>query len=105
MATKVKITYSVESSDHDGYCTGEECSYEASTEEVVVDAPKNILGVDWASLIPVEKHTRAPVRMKSGWCRLSKESIEAGLDYHDLRITLLSVEVMMEEEADDEQNV
>jgi hypothetical protein len=37
---KAKITARLETYDHDGYCSGEECEYECKIIEQIVDVPE-----------------------------------------------------------------
>jgi hypothetical protein len=96
---KVKIEAQLETSDHDGYCTDNECDY--NTEIVVhyVDVPKEYQdhslgpidqdGYDWKSLLP-----NPGVEGNSCYCSLCQECIDAGLDIHDYRYTIQSVELV-----------
>jgi hypothetical protein len=99
---KAKIIAKLETSDHNGYCSGAECEYEVKTQSYIVDLsdqyknyPKGKLndfdeyGVDWEKLLlePV-------LNNGSCYCDVSEESNTHGLGCHDYRYTVLSVEII-----------
>lgn len=96
---KIKIQVFLETSDHDGYCTDNECEYFSKTETHYLDVPKEFedypLGqidsdtYDWKSLLP-----NPNVEGNSGYCSLCKECEEVGLDIHDYRYTIQTVEIV-----------
>ncbi len=101
---KVKIISKLETSDHDGYCSGEECEYECKHVETIVPVPNmyksypkgkinDLDKFDWIKLLP------EPDLNTSGsyYCDNSDECETKGLGSHDYRYTILSVEIFDEE--------
>jgi hypothetical protein len=100
---KAKITTQLETSDHDGYCSGEDCEYEVQTHSYIVDLPdqfKNYsegklnnfdkYNFEWDLLLPEPKLNNDG----SFYCNLSKESETHGLNRHDYRYTIISIEII-----------
>ena len=99
---KAKINAKLETSDHDGYCSGEECEYDVKTVTYIVDLPNeyknypqgkllNIdeFDVDWENYLP-----KPILNNGSGYCGLSEECVNHKLDIHDYKYTILSVEII-----------
>lgn len=99
---KVKIISKLETSDHDGYCSGEECEYECKHVTHIIDVPeeykshpKGIIDIedndyDWTQLLPEpELNTH-----ESYYCDNSEESEQCGLGKHEYRYTILRVEII-----------
>lgn len=102
---KAKITAKLETSDHDGYCSGEECEYEVKTQSYIVDLPSEYAnypmgklnnldeyGVNWERVLP-----EPIINNGSGYCDLSEECVNHDLGIHDYRYTILSVEIINSE--------
>jgi hypothetical protein len=102
---KAKIISKLETSDHDGYCSGEDCQYECKQIETVVELPNmyklhpkgklsNLDEFNWVMLLP------EPELNKTGsyYCNLSNECETNGLDLHDYKYTILSVEIIDNED-------
>lgn len=100
---KAKITSILETSDHDGYCSENECEYYESKITKIVDVPsiyssyplgflKNINEYNWKSFfvsdIEPYKHT------KSFFCGLSDECKKNELGRHDAKYSIISVELI-----------
>lgn len=87
---KVKIIADLETSDHDGYCSGEECLYEIKEEtfffEVEDDKSLELDNPFWKTLLPVPD-----LGGQSYYCGIDDESIERGLDIHDYRYTIKEI--------------
>ncbi len=101
---KVKIISKLETSDHDGYCPGEECEYEVKVVETITDIPleykshskgklNNLNEFDWVKLLP-----EPYLNCGSYYCGIDDECEAHGLGQHDYRYTILSVEIIDEEE-------
>lgn len=107
---KAKITARLEISDHDGYCSGDECEYSSSIVVKKVDVPEeyddygygkinNLNEYNWEQFLePPELDDRG--YHCSYYCCLSDECIAHGLNVHDYRYTILSVKLV---ENDDEE--
>ena len=108
---KVKIVSKLETSDHDGYCSDDECEYEVKVVETIVDLPtqykshskgklNNLNEFDWEKLLPV------PIVLGgSGYCCVDKECEAHGLGQHDYRYTILSVEIFDENDVNPNMKV
>jgi hypothetical protein len=100
---KVLITALLEISDHDGYCSGEECEYESKQivhlcnipsfyEDYEIGNINDLIEHDWLQYLPeLELNTH-----ESYYCNLSDECEEAELEKHDYRYTILNVEIVDE---------
>jgi hypothetical protein len=98
---KAKITAKLETSDHDGYCSGNECEYECEIITHTIDTipdiykthPKGMIDdlneYDWISFLPEPKLNL----YESYYCDVSYHSKLNGLDKHDYKYTVLSVEL------------
>ena len=100
---KAKIIAKLETSDHDGYCSGGECEYEVKTVTYIIEVPceyKNYpvgklnnfdeYGIDWDKLLPEPDLNN----YGSGYCDLSDECDNNNLDKHDYRYTIISIELI-----------
>ena len=108
---KVKIISNLETSDHDGYCSGEDCEYKIKVVKTIVDLPtkykfhskgkiNNLDEFDWIKLLP------EPELNLSGsyYCDVDEECEANGLGRHDYKYTILSVEIIDEYEYEYEIN-
>jgi hypothetical protein len=88
---KIVITAQLETSNHDGYCSGEECEYETKMVNEIIDLPERhkdipLHGIphsDLISLLP-EPHVQ-------NYIILSPEVRDHCLDVHDYRYTIIAV--------------
>ena len=100
---KAKITATLETSDHDGYCSGGECEYNVQTVSYIIEIPheyKNYpqgklinldeYGIDWVKLLPEPDLNYDG----SGYCDLSSKCNNHGLGIHDYKYTILSIELV-----------
>lgn len=95
MSQKAKITAKLETSDHDGYCSGEECKYEVKIQSFMVNLPieyknypKDNHLVDWDNLLPV------PIFNDGLYCcKLNDKCKINELGKHDYKCTIISVEI------------
>ena len=102
---KAKINAKLETSDHDGYCSGEECEYDVKTVTYIVDLPNEYKNYPQGKLLNIdefdvdwEKYLPEPVLNNgSGYCGLSEECVNHELDIHDYKYTILSVEIINSE--------
>lgn len=96
---KAKITARLETSDHDGYCSGEECEYECKIIERIVNAPEQYKNskpgkIDDLSEYDWENFLEPPELNKgSYYCSLSPKCKENKLGVHDYKYTIISVEL------------
>ena len=112
---QVKITYDLETSDHDsdGYDSCGECDYNYTQEEIITnieleqlvfDDDGSIINMDdFLHLIPYpseqlcwERRIPKPdlYYCCNHYCWLTQQSQENGLDKHDYRITIVSMEII-----------
>ena len=98
----INIEAKLETSDHDGYCSGEENDYECTINNYLVELPKNIIvneedltpkklldiNYNWESLLPEPN-----LHGDSFYCYISDESKKHGLGCHDYRYTIISVKI------------
>lgn len=97
---KAKITARLETSDHDGYCSGDECQYECKIIEQIVDVPNQYKNSKPGKIDDIEEYNWYKFLQepelnyyKSYYCNLSPESEEAELDRHDYKYTIICVEL------------
>ena len=101
---KVKIISKLETSDHDGYCSGGECEYEVKVVETITDLPtqyksyskgklNNFNNFDWVELLP-----EPYLNDGSNYCDINEECEAHGLGKHDYRYTILSVQIIDEDD-------
>lgn len=103
----VKVSATLHISDHDGYCSDEECDLTKESVEAVVDVPKQYMRqvvtsgaaplhpTDvWEALLPTPT-----VNFGSGYCKLSAPCVALDLERHDYRYTVHAVEVVCTEVA------
>lgn len=111
MSCQFKIRAKLETSSHDGYCSGEGCEYncsvvthitQLSSQDIPANFSTDIKGkltrvqlsqVNWIKYMPVPVLGSDNLAL-SGYCELSEQCIECGLDCHDYRYTILSVEAL-----------
>ena len=99
----LKIKAKLETSNHCGYCTGEECRYKVKKKYYYVDIPDDkkwmkelkigtkfkISDYHWESLLPI------PDVFRGFWtCSCTDEVVKSGLSVHDYRYTILSVYIV-----------
>lgn len=106
----VRVTALLEMSEHDGYCSGNECEYTSKETVIVIDVPheyndaplgfiEEIDQEEWNKIIPYpdeEYETNYPEADRyalSGYCDNDPESEERGLGKHDYRYTIHSIEI------------
>ena len=109
--TKVILSCKIETSDHDGYCSGAECEYNFHLSHMTSSIkclPQKYKHLSIASLITddtdleeisrylgAERHLEPPLNVDgSGYCENSKESEENGLYGHDYKITPIFAELI-----------
>ena len=101
---KAKIIVQLETSDHDGYCSGEECEYSTETMVKIIDVPNQFAGSILYGKIPdsqINKHNwiyhylPEPQLNHSGssYCNNSADAKINGLYKHDFKYTILSIEI------------
>ncbi len=104
--TYVKITCRLEESDHDGYCSGNECKYYDSIKEFdfcvgaialdlynkYKDHPEGVLEEfdedEWKDILPFPEERDC---CQSGYCDNGEECEEKGLSKHEHRYTILEI--------------
>lgn len=109
--------YLLEKSDHDGYCSGEECNY--SEEVITYPYPSlisslyhptikssglltNIDANEWLGYLPNEKIN---TDQTSYYCNNSELSILKGLGIHDYRQTIILIEINIVEKKNELVNI
>jgi len=102
---KAKIISKLETSDHDGYCSGEDCEYECKEVEIIIDVPNqyklypkgkltDLDEFNWKKFLPVPELNLSG----SYYCGISIECECNGLGAHDYNYTILSVELIDEDD-------
>lgn len=80
------MSFKIQVSDHDGYCSGNECEYNEWIEHIVDWQDKDIN----AEQREIEKRLEANLNLNgSGYCKASFEAGKHGLVNHDYRITFI----------------
>ena len=92
----MKITAVLETYDHDGYCSSDECEYKKTNKKVYIDIPNQSmlcpdkwLKYNWKKHLPKPKLNIEG----SGFCRGTHEKSN-GLDNHDYRYTIKKIEIV-----------
>lgn len=100
MVKKAIIITVLETSDHCGYCSGNENIYSRELLEITIDLPKyyedhkigdlDIKEYNWS------KELDSPISCcsKSYYCKICDESINNDLGKHDYRYTIKCVEII-----------
>ena len=95
MSQKVIIYYTLELSDHDSYCSGNECEYSIKNKIFEVDIENPVIDRDDEGLIKNQDDFIRLIPkpsmghpMNSHCCRLSEESVAHNLGRHEYRITV-----------------
>jgi len=102
LIAKVSLTCKVEKSDHDGYCSGDECEYSVENITQIVNYPsKGDLKIGDKidpELISGSEYLNSfePCLNYSGsrFCDNSVESNKNGLELHDFKITVIKATVI-----------
>ena len=97
---KIKIEAILEISDHDGYCTDNECTYSKKTTTHYIDAPLIFkhypIGpiinskYDWVTFLPTPDINMSG----SYYCKEDYSVKKAGLNCHDYKYTITSIEIV-----------
>jgi hypothetical protein len=100
MSIKLLLTFVEDKSDHDGYCSGNECELISKTYTRIINLPHeeitNNLDYYRKYADDVEMY-RSLGYYKSGYCKLSDEAVEVGLDRHDYLVKVARVEIIDED--------
>ena len=99
---RVKIIAKLETSDHSGYCSGNECEYELKIVETILDdIPTMYLShpigkivdldeYDWEKKLPIPNLNLDG----SCYCKLEDKCVLSGLGVHDYKYIITSVELI-----------
>ena len=93
--------------DHDGYCSGDECHYDSYTKIVNINKKpfwfeqliiidnkiQNCDNYDWQSLLNEDDIPKLNTN-GSGYCDISKESVDNGLTHHDYHISVINATII-----------
>jgi hypothetical protein len=96
----LEITAKLETSTHNGYCSDEECEYNAVVKKYTVKLPEqfknnekgqllSLTDYNWERLLPIPK-----VEGDSYYCRNSAESQKNNVDKHSYNYTIIKVEII-----------
>jgi hypothetical protein len=101
------IKFLLETSDHDGYCSDNECNYNVVEQEHIIynvsvpdDLPDGELYYDdtqeqyFISLLPKLHLWESTNTFKSGYCSISPKCKNNNLCHHDYRYNIKSVSVI-----------
>lgn len=101
MQKYIRITTILETSDHDGYCSGSECYYESERKIFVFVTPtqyeKSSIGFieDYDEKDIIHLLPKPQINMSgSCYCINSIEADERDLCIHDYRYNIISVEII-----------
>lgn len=97
MLRRVRLTLLIETSDHDGYCSGDECEYTQTKVRVLVPVPDEFQDsavgtqlecwLDYWDSYREDYQTQTPVNAGySHYCLNSKESVAHDLERHECRV-------------------
>ena len=89
---KVIIVVKLEISDHNGYCSEDECVYKKMHMRYIRKIPNENINKDlddpyWINLLPEPLINN----YGSGYCELSKECTDNGLGYHEYKYNILKI--------------
>ena len=115
---KVQLTLLLETSTHDGYCSGEESEYKAKNFVRVVKVPKEYSKMSleqlreldhdvWRKILPTPPYvTLEDSRLYlSGCCHLDNESRLHGIAPHEFRYTIISIDNLINDKRHDEKMI
>lgn len=94
------VTAKLETSHHDGGCSGDECDYEcteATTHELQI--PTDTVPANLAAYAPLLPDPDIYELRQSYWCELSEKCVESGLGKHDFRYTVTAVTELLSTEG------
>ena len=91
MLVKISVTVQLETSDHDGYCSDNECEYKKQIIKHIINVPNN-----WQSFTNDEliKYLPEPKLNTNGsyYCCVGGNSKLNNLGKHDYKYTILNIE-------------
>lgn len=100
---KVRVKALLEMSEHDGYCSGNECEYTSKEKVIVIPVPQRYQDAPLGLLTEIDQEVwnqilPGPVKEErsyhqSGWCSNDPEADKRRLFNHDYRYTVYSVEI------------
>ncbi len=110
--TRVVLTYQVETSDHEYYCSGGECEYDSEVlykeydvkklskrfrgfaigAEITDEDDLEVIAKSLGAHRKIERGVESRMGGGSMYCGLSEECVEHDLDIHEYRITYISAE-------------
>jgi hypothetical protein len=96
---KIKIFATLETSDHDGYCSGNECEYKCEEVEHIIDlsGQLHMLNNIDECKDDFDKYLPCPeLGDGSGYCFLDEKCVNSGLGKHDYKYTIRKIEVVDE---------
>jgi hypothetical protein len=97
---RVIITALLETSDHTGYCSDNECKYNCCYVQHICEIKCGRNKIDENSLYfeveyaDVNLMPLPDVSSGTGYCHLSDQCIDACLDKHDYRYTIKTIEIV-----------
>jgi hypothetical protein len=105
MSKKIQINAIIESSDHDGWCSDNECEYIETAKVFTYDVPveykdfpigeiKIFNYKDIIDILPEPCYERKFSCYQSWYCDNSEESIAKGLKTHESRYRIISVHII-----------
>ena len=102
---RARIVATLETADHDGDCSEDECEYQVETVSYEMVAPSEYESypegrlidfdeheIDWVDLLP-----EPTLHNGSCYCELSGDCVDHELDRHEYRYTIVSVELFRPE--------
>lgn len=95
----VIITALLETSDHDGYCSGNECEYKQQYVEKKVEIPKELLHKEQITIenynwLEFFEEPELCVDAGSYFCDISSECENNLLGRHDYKYTVVKIEIV-----------
>ena len=98
---KAKITAKLETSDHDGYCSGNECEYKSQVVVKKVNVPQKYKNHELGQIEIVKEYDWEQLLVPpvlnmdgSGYCELSSKCKGGGVGRHDYKYTIITVEIV-----------
>lgn len=107
MEYRVRVQGKLYTSDHSGYCSGDECDLDVENFDITVDVPECYVEEAettgtvplkpkrvWKDLLPEAELDNDSFYYKSGYCELSERARAKGLGIHDYKYRIKKVELV-----------
>ena len=100
MQRNFRVIAKLETSHHDGWCSGDECEYECAEETThELQIPADAVPATLAAFAPLLPDPLDVDTTQSHYCHLNEKCAQAGLGKHDFRYTVTSATEVLSTEG------